>query len=81
MSAKRENELAAVSKRQRAFGAFAGGTPAVPANHCGPSKSLDRFANNSALTPSRADTYSFPLVLQPFSNLPWTAQAFAARIV
>ena len=33
MSAKRENELDSTSERLRAFGALAGGTPAVPANH------------------------------------------------
>jgi len=31
MSAQRENKFGAISKRLRAFGAFAGGTPAVPA--------------------------------------------------
>jgi len=33
VSAKREIELGCASERLRACGAFAGGTPAVPANH------------------------------------------------
>jgi hypothetical protein len=33
MSAKRENELEVTAARLRAFGAFAGATPAVPDNH------------------------------------------------
>jgi hypothetical protein len=33
MSAKRESELGVSSERLRAFSAFAGATPAVPANH------------------------------------------------
>jgi hypothetical protein len=33
MSAKRENEIENLPKELCDFGAFAGGTPAVPANH------------------------------------------------
>jgi len=38
MSAKRENVLGSTSEKLRACGAFAGGMPAVPANHLLPQK-------------------------------------------
>jgi len=72
MSAKRENENADSLQRLRAFGAFAGGAPAVPANHLSQITALpEKSRSHSMRRPTRK--------LQLVSSLLLLAAAAAAQ--